>query len=116
VRDLFLFMVYTGQRFSDVIRFYKADFHGDKWDFISVKNSKRVVVPFYGYISKGLSILEKYDFKLPQISNQKFNEYLEDVGKIAEINTVTRRIRYKGKEEVIEEKPKYEFMTSHMGR
>lgn len=116
VRDLFLFMIYTGQRFSDVIRFAKADFHDDKWGFISVKNGKRVVVPFYGYIANGLKILEKYDYELPNISNQKFNNYLKELGEMAGISTVVRRIRYKGKKEIIEEKPKYKFMTSHMGR
>lgn len=116
VRDLFLFMAYTGQRFSDVMRFSKADFKNNKWEFVSLKSKKKVIVPFNGYIAKGLKILEKYDFKLPVISNQKFNNYLKDAGKMAEINEPVRVVRYKGKEEIIIEQPKYEFMSSHMGR
>lgn len=116
VRDLFLFLIYTGQRFSDAIRFSKADFYGDRWEFTSQKNGKRVTVPFYGYIENGLRVLEKYNFQLPTISNQKFNEYIKEVGKRAEINTLTRRVRYKGNEEIIDERAKYEFMSSHMGR
>jgi integrase len=116
VRDLFLFMVYTGQRFSDVKRFTKSDFQDNKWTFISAKTKKKTIVPFNGYIANGLRILEKYNFKLPEISNQKFNEYLKEVGALAEIKTPVRIIRFRGKEEVIIEKPKYKFMSSHMGR
>jgi len=116
VRDLFLFMIYTGQRFSDVIRFSKSDFYEDKWDFISVKTKKRIIVPFNGYIANGLKTLQKYSFKLPKISNQKFNDYLKEVGELAEIETPVRIIRFRGKHEVVIEKSKYEFMSSHMGR
>ncbi|MGJ8685680.1 MAG: tyrosine-type recombinase/integrase [Nonlabens sp.] len=116
VRDLFLFMIYSGQRFSDVKRFSKSDFRDNKWDFISHKTKKQVVVPFNGYIANGLRILEKYNFDLPKISNQKFNTYLKEVGALAEINTTVRIIRYRGKEEIVIEKAKCKFMSSHMGR
>lgn len=116
VRDLFLFMIYTGQRFSDVMRFTKSDFQDDKWTFISAKTKKKTIVPFNGYIANGLRILEKYNFKLPEISNQKFNTYLKEVGALAEIETTVRIVRFRGKEEVVIEKAKYEFMSSHMGR
>jgi integrase len=116
VRDLFLFLIYSGQRFSDVMRFTKSDFQDNKWTFISVKTKKKTVVPFNGYIAHGLRILEKYNFELPEISNQKFNEYLKEIGALAKIKTPVRIIRFRGKEEVIIEKPKYKFMSSHMGR
>jgi len=116
VRDLFLFMVYTGQRFSDVMRFTKSDFQDNKWIFISNKTKKKTIVPFNGYIANGLKILEKYDFNLPKISNQRFNAYLKDIGELAEIKSPVRIIRFKGKEEIVIEKPKYDFMSSHMGR
>jgi len=116
VRDLFCFMCYTGQRFSDIMRFSKADFQDNKWVFLSTKTKKKVVVPFNGFIGKGLDILEKYNFELPKISNQKFNDYLKDIGELAEINTPVRIIRFNGKNEITIEKPKYLFMSSHMGR
>jgi integrase len=116
VRDLFLFMIYTGQRFSDVKRFSKSDFQDNKWTFISLKVKKIVIVPFNGYIANGLRILEKYNFDLPKISNQKFNSYLKEVGALAKINTTVKIVRYIGKEEVIIEKVKFKFMSSHMGR
>jgi integrase len=116
VRDLFCFACFTGQRYSDIMRFSKSDIKDDKWTFLSSKTKKQVTVPFNGYIARGLEILKKYKYKLPQISNQKFNDYIKEVGKLVEINEPVRIIRFNGKKEVVIEKPKYDFMSSHMGR
>lgn len=116
VRDLFCFACFTGQRFSDIMRFNKADFKGDKWTFLSSKTKKKVTVPFNGYISRGSEILKKYNYKLPIISNQKFNDYIKDIGQLVGIDEPVRIIRFNGKKEIIIEKPKYDFMSSHMGR
>src|SRR5690606_40798303 len=35
VRDLFCFACFTGQRFSDILRFSAADFKDNKWTFRS---------------------------------------------------------------------------------
>jgi len=116
VRDLFCFGCFTGQRFSDIMRFSQDDFDGTKWDFLSIKVKKRVVVPFTGFIRNALPILEKYNYTLPVISNQKFNEYLKDIGEIAELVQPVRIIRFSGVKEVQIRQPKYEFMSSHMAR
>ena len=116
VRDLFCFSCYTGQRFSDIMRFNKSDLKNNIWTFISAKTKKKVSVPFNGFIAKGLEILKKYDYELPVISNQKFNKYIKEVGKLAKINETVRIVRYNGKKEIIFEKAKHDFMSSHMGR
>lgn len=116
VRDLFCFGCFTGQRFSDIMRFSKDDFDGKKWDFMSIKVKKRVIVPFTGFILHALPILKKYNYTLPVISNQKFNEYLKEIGEIAELDYPVRIIRFSGVKEVQIRQPKYEFMSSHMAR
>lgn len=116
VRDLFCFGCFTGQRFSDIMRFDKQDLTGSKWSFISFKTKKRVNVPFSGFISNGLRILERYKYKLPVISNQKFNDYLKEIGELAGIDDIVRIIRFSGVKEVEMRYPKYEFMSSHMAR
>ena len=78
VRDLFIFAAYTGLSYVDVQRF---DF-----DTMAVRigrmyyiNSTRLKTgtEFYTPILKpALHVLEKYDYKLPRITNQKANEYL----------------------------------------
>ena len=39
-------------------------------------------------IPQALSIIEKYDYKLPIISESKMNKYIKEVGEIAGINDV----------------------------
>lgn len=116
VRDLFCFGCFTGQRFSDIMRFSQDDFDGKKWDFMSIKIKKRVIVPFTGFIANALPILEKYNYTFPVISNQKFNEYLKEIGEIAKINNPVRIIRFSGVKEIQIRQPKHKFMSSHMAR
>ncbi len=116
VRDLFCFACFTGQRYSDIMRFDKLDFKDNKWAFLSAKSKKKVTVPFNGFIAQALPILEKYDYELPKISNQKFNAYLKEIGKIVGIDEPVKITRFRGLNEVVIERPKYKFMSSHMGR
>ena len=115
-RDLFCFACFTGQRFSDVLRFSRDDMEGNMWVFTSYKSKKKVVVPFEGFIRNALPILEKYNYLLPEISNQKLNEYLKELGEIAGLNSNEKIIRFSGVKELIIKNPKFKFMSSHMGR
>lgn len=115
-RDLFCLACFTGQRFSDIMWFSKDDFDGRIWDFTSFKTKKKVVIPFEGFIENGRAILEKYNYMLPSLSNQKLTDYLKEAGEIAGINASEKIIRYSGVREFIIKKPKYLFMSSHMGR
>ena len=115
-RDLFCFACFTGQRFSDVLRFSRDDMEGNMWVFTSYKSKKKVVVPFEGFIRNALPILEKYKYVLPEISNQKLNEYLKELGEIAGLNKNEKIIRFSGVKELIIKNPKFKFMSSHMGR
>lgn len=115
-RDLFCFGCFTGQRFSDIMRFNKDDFDNRIWNFTSFKTKKKVVVPFEGFIANALPILEKYDYLLPVLSNQKLNDYLKEIGELAGMDANEKIIRYSGVKEFIIRNPKYKFMSSHMGR
>lgn len=116
VRDLFCFGCFTGQRFSDIMRFDKADFKGHKWEFMSLKNKKMVNVPMAGFIANALPILKKYDYQLPTLSNQKFNDYLKEVGEKAEIDAQVRIVRFSGVKEIETIQSKFKYMSSHMAR
>ncbi|MEO5996131.1 MAG: tyrosine-type recombinase/integrase [Chitinophagaceae bacterium] len=116
IRDLFCIGCFTGQRFSDIMRFDKQDFTGTKWSFVAFKGKKRVVVPFNGYIANAIPILQKYNYQLPTITNQKFNEYLKEVGELVGIDDTVRIIRFSGVKEVETRQSKYKFMSSHMAR
>lgn len=116
VRDLFCLLCYTGQRFEDLINFDPNDIKNNAWDFISVKVKKRVIVPFEGYISPAKDILERIGYSIPKISNQKFNQYIKTVGKLAGLDERIKITRYSGKEKIVIEKRKYDFLSSHVGR
>lgn len=116
VRDLFCLLCYTGQRFEDLINFDPKDIKNNAWDFISVKIKKRVIVPFEGYIAPAKDILERIGYSVPKISNQKFNEYIKTVGKLAGMDEIIKITRYSGKQKLVIEKRKYDFLSSHVGR
>lgn len=116
VRDLFCLLCYTGQRFEVLINFDPKDIKNNAWDFISVKVKKRVIVPFEGYIAPAKDILERIGYSVPKISNQKFNEYIKTVGKLAGMDEIIKITRYSGKQKLVIEKRKYDFLSSHVGR
>ncbi|HEM49303.1 MAG TPA: site-specific integrase [Caldithrix sp.] len=116
VRDLFCFATFTGQRWSDIENFRKEDVKDGWWIFESYKTKKIMKVPFNGFIKPALDILRKYDYELPRISSQKFNDFIKEVGALAEINEIVTIKRLSGNQRIEIKKPKHEFMSSHMAR
>ncbi|HPQ22071.1 MAG TPA: phage integrase SAM-like domain-containing protein, partial [Saprospiraceae bacterium] len=79
VRDIFLFMIYTGQRISDITNFNPQDVRNGVWKFHQYKTGTLIEIDL-NITKLPLEILKKYDFKMPIISEQKFNSYLKEVG------------------------------------
>lgn len=93
VRDVFLFSVYSGLRYSDVLALRRRNFTKDKngqWiQFVSQKTKEQQRVPM---LNKAMSIVDKYTSEaeitgkvLPVISNQKINAYLKVLADLAGI-------------------------------
>jgi site-specific recombinase XerD len=124
VRDVFCFATFVGQRWSDIERFRKEDVkeydkEGKKevwWVFTAYKTKKETKVPLVGWSEPALRILDKYNYELPIISQQKFNDYIKEAGEEAGIDEPERIIRYSGTKEIEDTRPKHEFMSSHMAR
>ena len=73
--------------------------------------------------SGATQFLEKYkdipfqnNKALPVVSNQKMNEYLKELGELAEIDEPVRETYYKGNERIDEVTPKYALLSTHTGR
>jgi integrase len=118
VRDLFLIGCHTGLRFSDFTQLKEENLEQTKSGFVlnvkTKKTNERVVIPMKPVVKE---IWDKYEGNLPRaISNQKMNEYLKELGKIAEISKMEIIIKTSGKEvrEIIS--PKYELITTHTAR
>ncbi|MCA4809125.1 phage integrase SAM-like domain-containing protein [Empedobacter stercoris] len=82
VRDLFLVACYTGQRFSDLNKINQSNIIDD--EYISIRQQKtneQLTLPLLKVVK---TILVKYSYRLPKISNVKFNEYIKKVAKLCE--------------------------------
>ena len=112
-RDLFLIGAYTGQRFSDYSIFEKADVREGA---IVKKAKKTKVTSFIPLHSKLEKLLDKYEWKLPKISSQKFNIRIQEVCKELEINDSIKKVSYMGKNVKEEIFPKWKLIGSHTAR
>jgi integrase len=114
VRDWFLLLAWTGCRFSDLEKLTKTDIKGGFITFRQQKTNNRVVIPLHPVV---VEVLEKYNYNMPaEISNQKFNEYIKEACKIAEINSIETMTRTVGGKLVTEKFEKWEHVSSHTGR
>lgn len=116
VRDVFCFGCFTGQRWSDIEGFNKEQLNGDLWTFESYKTKKIISVPLVGYAEPARDILKKYDFMLPMISAQKFNEYLKEAAEVAKLERKVKLKRYIGKREILFDEPLHKLISSHTAR
>ena len=120
VRDVFLFCCFSSLRYSDVRNLKRCDVKSDHIEVTTVKTADNLIIELNDY-SK--AILEKYkdtqfedDMVLPVISNQKMNDYLKELGELAEIDEPVRETYYKGNERIDEIFPKYALLSTHAGR
>lgn len=87
VRDLFIFMCYSGLAYSDAMDFKKGKIEEeDDLQYIRgrrVKTGEEYIVLM---LPKVKAILEKYDYKLPHYTNQQLNKRIKDVMKVSGID------------------------------
>jgi len=122
-KDWLIISCYTGQRVSDFMRFTDEQIRieNDKslLEFTQKKTGKNMTVPLH---PKVLEILKKRKGKFPyKISDQKYNDFIKTVCKIAEISELTRGSKLvKIDNKVYRKKTgmykKYDLVTSHIGR
>ena len=80
-RDLFIFMAYTGLAYCDMAKFNyytMTEKHSD-YTYIDGSRLKTGSNYFTPILPPAMEVLKKYDYKLPVISNQKINDYLDIV-------------------------------------
>lgn len=124
-KDWLVISCYTGQRISDFMRFNSEQIRVENGkhliEFTQKKTGKNMTVPLH---SKVIEILNKRNGKFPyRISDQKYNDFIKVVCKLAEINELTKGSK------LIETEPesgmfrkktgtykKWELVTSHIGR
>ena len=114
VRDNFCFACFTGLRYSDISILKPENI---KEDVLLIKTEKTrdfLQIPLNRFAKE---ILSHNGGILPKMaSNQKTNDYLKELGELAEINEVIHIVKYRGVEKVEFLKPKYKFICTHTAR
>lgn len=121
VRDFFLFGCFTGMRYGDIAGLKKVNVYGNHIKFFNEKNgaTQAITVPLTP-VSK--SIIEKYKdipgaYALPSISNQKTNDALKEVARLAGL---TDKIEIANKDAfgsiIKNHYLKYELVSCHTSR
>ena len=105
--------LYYEHKFSDYSIFERADVREGA---IVKKAKKTKVTSFIPLHSKLQKLLDKYEWKLPKISSQKFNIRIQQVCKELEINDSIKKVSYMGKNVKEEIFPKWKLIGSHTAR
>lgn len=116
-RDIFLIGVYSGQRFSDYSVFEKEDIVQTKKGEIIIKRAdkteKESFIPLH---NKLRVLLDRFDWKIPQMSTQKFNPYIKEVCMRAKINNIVKKTTHRGNKKEVEYQEKWKMVVSHTAR
>jgi integrase len=124
-KDWLIISCYIGQRVSDFMQFTENDIRIEDGkhllEFTQKKTDKLTVVPLH---PKVLEILKKRGGKFPRaISDQKYNDLIKEVCRLAELNQLTKGSKisetepdskiYRKQEGLYK---KWQLVTSHIGR
>ena len=121
VRDVFCFMCWTGQRYSDIIEISHCDIvenaDGEKvWELITKKTQSKISIPIIQYAEEILNKYKDYETPIPIFSNQKINAYLKELGELVKFDWPVKISSYY--EGVVKQKNVlfYDVLTTHVGR
>ena len=85
-KDIFTFQMYTGLSYSDTMAFDFSQYRQENGKWINTGERIKTGVPFVSsLLPPAVAVLEKYDFKIPQIENHVYNRALKALGVMAQI-------------------------------
>lgn len=117
-RDIFLFQCFTGLRYSDAIKVKNTDIRGDMLTIVSQKTGILLHNKLNNY---ALEVVNKYHDKFgetlfPYVSDGTINIHIRRVCKQAGIMELVTKYEYRNHERVEITGPKWQFITTHVGR
>lgn len=81
VRDLFVFQMFTGLAYSDAQAFDVKNYHQDGEVYVANGQRIKTGVPYISVLLPPVvDVLERNNWKVPKISNQKYNALLKTMG------------------------------------
>ncbi len=120
VRDVFCFSCFTGLRYSDLKNLKKADI-GENREYLTITTVKTAEPLYIPLVKYAREILVRYEntfskYALPVISQQRYNDYLKELGQLLEFNDEMVQVNYSGNQRIEKTFQKWERLTSHVGR
>ena len=82
-RDLFIFQMYTGLAYADTQRFDATKYRkvSGKWKYVGERVKSGV--PYVSMLLPPVvEVLEKYDWHVPKMNNQRYNQMLKAIGMV----------------------------------
>jgi len=120
VRDVFFFCCWTGLRHSDVYNLRKSNIKKDHIELTTIKTSDTLRIDLNKHsraiLAKYADVVFPNEKVLPVISNQKMNDYLKELGILAELTEPITQTYYCQRERIEETRPKHELLCTHTGR
>ena len=114
VRDLFLVGCYTGLRFSDFTNIRPEYVQDGLIRMEQFKTQGKVVIPCHPVVT---ALLDKYAGQLPpSISNQKSNDYLKEICRLADLTTKEGKAITKGGVRLVRSLEKWQLVSTHTAR
>ena len=113
-RDLLVLGCLTGFRFSDYSDIKPDEIRNGMLYVTQTKTVSTVVVPLRKD-AKAI-LIDKYKMEMPQISNDKFNNSIKEVVRLAGIIEQVKITHKRGNKILEEVKPKYAWISSHTCR
>ncbi|MDM1050007.1 site-specific integrase [Sphingobacterium hotanense] len=120
VRDVLIFSCFSGLRYSDLYALSWDDMKSSSLEFVTEKTDDKIIVELNDHTR---AIIEKYRYirfpknkVLPVISNQKYNDYLKELGELVGFNDSIKEVFFRGNERIEIVKSLYSHFSSHIGR
>lgn len=119
-RDYLSICCRTGQRISDVKRISALSISSGTWKIFQKKGSRQkqkiVELRLTGFCAPVIDIVNKHGGQLPALSEQKINEHIKTICKLAGITQEIHIERWQGNKKIKIPGKKYEFISTHCGK
>jgi integrase len=117
-RLLFLVGAMTGPRYGDLqgMRWEHLDLKERWWSLREQKTDRLTKVPLPTPVVRIIEARAGLPTPLPQLSNQKANDYIKEICRLAGLDTPVTEQVMKGGERTTLTRPKWEAITTHVAR
>ena len=118
VRDQFILLAWTGCRYSDLDKLNRDNIVTiNGREYFKIEQQKTGARPTIPILPATRAMLEKYSYNVPRpMANQKFNEYIKDVARLAGLTDEVKITRTEAGKRVTQRYVKWQCVSAHTAR